>query len=270
MRIKDLVKATDVNAADVLAIDTSTGTKGVAFEDLTNAVTKSFDSELNEESENGVYNKTVTIAVKKLDDLSEILAQQLNGTYEGRNLADVFNGEISRYSNAWEWIKDRVDKGFYKGLYIGDNIPIVVGNKNVRPQIAGIDCYTKTTDQGLGHHIDWISKDCYPDTVKWFTSNDNNGIANDPHPYDKSTVKSFLAGLEEIIQADVKALISSKRFLLEGRYSASGNLNDSTSWGWRELGKLWIPTEYEVFGSIIFFIKTMGGRDVDAVSYFCK
>ncbi|MFK9312076.1 hypothetical protein ACJEKH_26205, partial [Escherichia coli] len=72
--------------------------------------------------------------------------------------------------------------------------------------------------------------------MQWFTSNDNNGTSADPYPYNKSTVKSFLAGLEAKLPAEVRAVISSKRFLLEQRYSASGKLNDSTSWGWQDLG----------------------------------
>ena len=140
-----------------------------------------------------------------------------------------------------------------------------MGNYLIKMQIAGINTYTRCCDQAVGWHIDWISKDCYPDTVQWFTSNDNNGTSADPYPYNKSTVKSFLAGLEANLPAEVRAVISSKRFLLEQRYSASGKLKDSTSWGWQDLGKLWIPCEYEVFGSLIWATKPWG--EGQAVQY---
>ena len=39
------------------------------------------------------------------DDV-RLLLQQTNGLYKGRNLAEIFNGEISRYSDPWEWIHD--------------------------------------------------------------------------------------------------------------------------------------------------------------------
>mgnify|MGYP004696712575 CR=1 FL=1 len=186
-------------------------------------------------------------------------------TYQGANLTVRFAEEITRYANPWRWIKARIAAANFDGLHIGDYIPIYMGNYLIKMQIAGMDTYYKTTGQQLGHHIDWISKDCYPDTVKWFTSNNNNGTSTDPAPYMKSTVKSFLDGLVAKLPAEVQEVISSKRFLLESRYSASGTLTDSTGWAWGDLGKLWIPSEYEVFGSIIWATKPHGSGQ--AVQY---
>ena len=42
---------------------------------------------------------------------------------------------------------------------------------------------------------------------------------------------------------------------MEYRYSASGALTDGTSWGWQDLGPLWVPLEYEIFGSTIWGTK---------------
>ena len=117
-------------------------------------------------------------------------------TYEGRDLTVEFAEEIAGFSDPWRWVKTRLAAHNIDGLHVEDYIPIYMGSYLIKMQIAGIKTYTRTTDQELGWHIDWISKDCYPDTVQWFTSNDNNGTAADPAPYNKSTVKSFLAGLE--------------------------------------------------------------------------
>lgn len=168
------------------------------------------------------------------------------------DLTIAFATEISGYSSPWQWIKSRISSHNLDGIRICDYIPITIENNIVKMQIAGINSYTHTTDQNLGWHIDWISKDCYPDTVKWFDSNDNNGTAADPYPYNKSTIKTFLSGLEEKLPEEVRTVIISKRFFLEQRYSASGKLNDSTACGWQDIGKLWIPCEYEVFGSCIW------------------
>lgn len=46
----------------------------------------------------------------------------------------------------------------------------------------------------------------------------------------------------------LKAVIIEKRFLLNKRYSATGILSDENSWGWANIGKLWFPTEVEVYG----------------------
>ena len=185
--------------------------------------------------------------------------------YYGVDLTVKFAEEIAGYANPWRWIKARLAARNVDGLHVGDYIPIYMGNYLMKMQIAGINTYYRTTDQELKWHIDWISKDCYPEPVQWFTSNNNNGTSTDPAPYMKSTVKSFLDGLVAKLPAEVQEVISSKRFLLENRYSVSGALTDSTSWGWKDIGKLWIPSEYEVFGSCIWATAPWGSGQ--AVQY---
>lgn len=46
----------------------------------------------------------------------------------------------------------------------------------------------------------------------------------------------------------LKAVIVAKRALLPQRYSASEVLSNNNSWGWQDMGKLWIPSEIEVHG----------------------
>ena len=71
-----------------------------------------------------------------------------------------------------------------------------------------------------------------------------------------SNLHTFLTTtLYGYLPAAVKAVISNKRTLMEYRYSASGALTDGTSWGWQDLGPLWVPLEYEIFGSTIWGTK---------------
>lgn len=46
----------------------------------------------------------------------------------------------------------------------------------------------------------------------------------------------------------LKSVIVTKRALLPQRYSASGMLSINNSWSWKDMGKLWIPSEIEVYG----------------------
>lgn len=46
----------------------------------------------------------------------------------------------------------------------------------------------------------------------------------------------------------LKAVIVTKRALLPKRYSTSGVLLNANDWGWQDMGKLWIPSEVEVYG----------------------
>lgn len=191
------------------------------------------------------------------DDVS-LLLQQTNGLYKGRDLTTVFADEIAGYTDAWAWIHARITAGNYSGIYVGDYIPITVKNETVQMQVAGIDVYTNTTDQGLGHHIDFISRDCFSETVQWNTTNNNNGNATDGSPYMVSNLHTWLATLSSHLPQAVKNHIVTKRSLMEIRYSASGALTDSTSWEWKDMGLLWVPHEYEVFGAVVWATKGYG------------
>lgn len=177
--------------------------------------------------------------------------------YEGR--------ELSEYT--WSQIKTKIQNADFEDLRVGDYKTITLtGGEVVKMQIAGIDTYYRTTDQQLGHHIDWISKDCLTDYVQWNTTNNNNGNENSAHPYLVSNVYNYLNNtIYPKLPSDVQAVISEKRTLLETRYSASGALTDSISWAWQSLGKLWLPSEYEVFGSVVW--GTKGYSQQQAVQY---
>lgn len=167
----------------------------------------------------------------------------------------MFNAEIAHYSSPWDWMMDRIDMGFYVGLNDSDFIPMTAESETHEMQIAGMNTYTRTTDQNLGNHIDFISRDCYSQTVQWNTTNNNNGTAEQPFPYLASNVKQFLDQLYNKLPADVKQFIVSKRTFLERRYSSGGVLKKTTSWGWMDIGKLWLPNEYEVFDNTVWATK---------------
>ena len=154
----------------------------------------------------------------------------------------------------------------YEGIYVGDYITVTMNNETVKMQVAGIDTYYRTTDQQLGHHIDFISKDCYSETVQWNLTDNNNGNAESPYPYMVSNLRSYLINtLYGYLPEKVKNQIANKRALMEQRYSSAGALTDSTSWGWQDLGALWVPSEYEVFGSVVW--GTKGWSSGQSVQY---
>ena len=182
-----------------------------------------------------------------------ILFQQARHLYKGRDLTTVFALEIANFTDAWAWIKNRITNANFTGIYEGDYIPITMNGETVEMQVAGIDTYYKTTDQQLGHHIDFISRDCFSETVQWNTTNNNNGTADETNPFMASNLHTWLTEtLYGYLPDAVKNVISTKRMLMDIRYSESGALTDSTSWAWKDLGTLWVPTEYEVFGSVVW------------------
>ena len=213
-------------------------------------------SDITEIEVGGVVRKLADSEAR--DDVS-ILLQQMNGLYKGRDLTVVFANEIAKFSDAWAWMKNRVKNANYTGIYIGDYIPITMKNETVEMQVAGIDVYYRTMDTSLGHHIDFISRDCFSETVQWNTENNNNGNAESPYPYMVSNLHTWLTEtLYGYLPQEVKDQITTKRSLMEQRYSASGPLTDSTTWGWQDMGPLWVPHEYEVFGSVVWATKGYG------------
>lgn len=195
----------------------------------------------------------------------------LNSEYEGVDLTVKFADEIAKFTSPWEWIKSRIAAKNYKGLYICDFIPFTVGAETHEAQIMGINTYKRTTDRDIGDHIDFCSRDCYSETVKWNTTNNNNGTATVKNPYLASNVHDYLENtLYPLLPAELKSVIVNKRFLLEERYSASGALTDSTGWSWQDMGKLWIPTEYEVFGCVVWGTKGYSAMQSVQYPYFAN
>lgn len=187
-------------------------------------------------------------------DYITLLFEQSDCVYEGRDLTAIFADEIVDFTDEWAWIKNRINLGNYTGIHVGDYIPL--GKNDM--QVAGIDSYTGTTDMHIGHHIDFISRDCNVGGTPWSANSSNNGSATSSYPYLISLVYSNLKYIYDVLPENVKNVISDKRCLLEQRYSASGTLKESTSWGWTNMGKLWVPTEHEVFGTAIWATKGYG------------
>lgn len=223
-------------------------------------ITQEYFATVDNALEVTIQTKTGAVALAEdLDATNEELARAMTDNdrlYQGRDLTSVFSLEIANYSDAWAWIKARIKAHNFTGIHTADYIPITMNGQTVKMQVAGIDTYYRTTDEQLSHHIDFISKDCFNQTVKWNTTDNNNGSGTNSSPYIMSNLRTFLiTTLYSYLPAAVKAVVNNKRMLMEYRYSSSGALTDSTSWGWQDLGPLWVPLEYEVFGSSIWGTK---------------
>lgn len=155
---------------------------------------------------------------------------------------------------SWAALQARIQAGNFKGIRIGDfkTITLTTGEKVVM-EVAGIDQYHRCGDIEIGHHIDFISRDCLAGTKVFNDTNTNNGTAAEPNPWRASklfqTMNDEATGVIATLPGDLKPCIIDKRALLELRYSAAGALESSTGGAWNYMGKLWVPTEVEVFGN---------------------
>ena len=158
-------------------------------------------------------------------------------------------------TESWPALQTRIRAGNLKGIHIGDykTITLTTGEVVVM-EVAGIDQYYRCGHpEMIGHHVDFISRDCLAGTKLFNDTDTNNGTAAEPNPWRASklfqTLNDEVTGVFATLPADLKACIIPKVALLEKRYSAAGALEASTGWDWNNMGKLWIPTEVEVFGN---------------------
>ena len=176
--------------------------------------------------------------------------------YNGVNLEVKHAAEIAGYTDVWAWIKARAQAGNFTGLHVGDYIPFSMGGNAIKAQIAGIDTYKEYGNVAVGHHIDFISSDCYPTQVQWNTTDINNGSAADAAPWMVCNLKNVInTTWYGYLPAALQAQIIEKRLHIETRYTSGSTLTDSTSWAWNNIGKLWVPSEFEVYGSIVWGTK---------------
>lgn len=155
-------------------------------------------------------------------------------------------------TESWASLQARIKNGDFAGIHIGDykTINLTTGEKVIM-EVAGIDQYYKCADSTIGHHVDFISRDALSGTKQWNTAANNNGTAEKKNPWLASALYAELNGtVYNTLPADLKPCIIEKRALLEERYGAAGGLTTDSGWSWQNAGKLWLPTEVEVFGCV--------------------
>lgn len=116
---------------------------------------------------------------------------------------------------------------------------------------------------GTGTEYPWLACDLY----HWLNSLSgqvpNSGGLN-------PTVKHVdytQDGVYYYLPQELKNVIIEKRFFLMMRYSETGLLSDDNSGGWENIGKLWLPTEPEVYGMPVWGGKSGHSLGGSAVQY---
>lgn len=155
-------------------------------------------------------------------------------------------------TEGWAALQARIKTGNFEGIHIGDykTIQLTTGEKVIM-EVAGIDQYYKCADASIGHHVDFISRDALSGAKQYNTTATNNGTADKKSPWLASALYTTLnTTVYNTLPADLKPCIIEKRALLEERYGAAGGLTADSGWSWQNAGKLWLPTEVEVFGCV--------------------
>lgn len=214
--------------------------------------------------------------INKMENVNMVsIGGMASSVYSGDDLTFKFAADISGFPSVWDWIKARIQAGSFIGLHVGDYIPFLAGGNSIKAEIAGINTYYKSGNPDIiGHHIDFISRDCWPETHVWNKVDYNNGTTVSPYPWLASDIYAWLnslainvpntatanpalvavdyttTGVLDKLPTALRNVIVSKWVLLPQRYRADALLTDDNASIWVEMGELWLPSEFEVCGSV--------------------
>lgn len=212
---------------------------------------------------------------------AEYNRQSLIGKYSGQNIATILAGEIGSGS-VYDALHKRIAAANFAGLRVGDylDVPLVSASavttqQSVRLLLAHIDPYLYCGDNSKGHHIAFVASApiavaktvtgvANDSFLMWNTTNTNQGTADQKCPYPNSNLKAWETAFEACLPEGLTKYLLTQRVLLEERYSASGALNDSNSWNWQNIGKVFSLSEMEVYGCPVW------GTKGYSVSFDCQ
>lgn len=215
--------------------------------------------------------------INNINYLDNKLQDSINRIYNGMDLTVRFSNEINSTpynGDVWAWIQARIQAANFVGIYVGDYIPFIVDSNNMNAEIAGIDTYYNYGNPAVGHHIDFISRDLWPTEHVFNKANYNNGTSVSPSPWLASDLYAYLnslsmnvpnsatanpalvavdyttTGVYDKLPNSMKAVIKEKHVRMPLRYTSGSLLTNDNSETWGDIGKLWIPSEVEVYGMI--------------------
>lgn len=195
---------------------------------------------------------------------AEYNRQCLIGKYGGQSIATLLAGEIGS-GTVYDALHKRIVANNFAGLRVGDyiDVPLVSASgvavrQSVRFLLAHFDPYYCCGDSSKGHHIAFVASApiavaktvtgvANDSFLMWNTTNTNQGTADQKCPYLNSNLKAWETAFEACLPEGLTKYLLTQRVLLEERYSASGALNDSNSWSWQDIGKVFSLSEMEVY-----------------------
>ncbi len=222
-----------------------------------------------------------------------------NYIHNETDLSVKFSEEISAapyHGNVWAWIQARIRAADWNGIHIADYIPFRCTNGyEIKAEVAGIDTYYNYGDVPVPHHIDFISRDCWPDAHAYNKVNYNNGTSVSPHPWLSSDLYAFLNSLQmdvpnatganpalvtvdyrfhgvyDKLPAELRTVIYPKHVILPQRYTVGSVLVNDNSFAEVNIGRLWTLAEVEVYGTEHFGSKNgLSGAGLQQYAIFAN
>jgi len=213
----------------------------------------------------------------------ELSYKLYDNTNEGEVLETKFADEIAQSDDVYTWLDSIKGTSLENEVHTGDkfSVPMSAGTvagtslsaQTFTVRIVGKNTYKNCGDTAIGNMFYCIADQAIHTPYPWNPANNNNGTASQAHPWLASAAYAVLNGVNnyttsaynsvahganassggilQLLPATLQNVIKQKRALLDSRYSASGLLTGSTGWDWLDMGKLWCPNEYEVYGCAV-------------------
>lgn len=194
-----------------------------------------------------------------------------NYTYDGHDLSQMFTAAE---------LHQKVSSGDFSGIQNGDYWPITLNGtikdyasgetKTLRNAIfkleANIQVYKQYGDVAVPNHILFCSRDLLPWAVKMRSADTTWYNDSETNPWRGSHLFQTLNAADGVLPLVAATGIGAHmytgpngggmRFLLETKATGA---TAAVSWGWGDRGKLFLPTEREVWGQDILSEHTWGG-----------
>ena len=193
------------------------------------------------------------------DDSDKWNAQGIVLAYPGRNIADIpeIQDELTTAGSVAAFLNARALAMDAKYLRVGDYVDIThssIGGTR-RYRIGDFWPYAGAGDSARPGGILMVPDRTWPNTVQWASKGNNNGNSTENCPYvcSDNTLHSYeLTTILPTFPTAWQNVMQNHRALIESRYSSSSNLSAANSWAWKDLGKIWSPSETEVYGQVVW------------------
>jgi len=201
-----------------------------------------------------VYNAVIKQLINNDIYLKEIRGEYFsNLLYVGRELTKFSWEELSTIAKEGTTEENNIYVGDYKQLTLSHTEREVTTEYTVRMQVAGINTYAAYDFKSNypKHHIDWISIELYPRlTYMWNEDCNNDGVTSTlKAPYCNSLMRSWLGALSQELPESIQELITRKYMYMEEKYDEKSPYNATGAEAYTT-DLLWLPTEYEIFGTV--------------------
>lgn len=233
---------------------------------------------------------------------AKVAEQIAQGIYKGVDLSTKFAAEIADYASVFAWLHARIQAGNFTGIYPGDyfyascSAGTVGGNSvsatNRKCVITGINIYKQTGSKNpaMPNHITVYAGNT-TENVQWNESDCNNGTEANPCPWLASKIYAVLNGVNnagtaygsnsvgydasaggylQLFPSELRGYMVNQSVYLPKRYSATGLVTEYNGNVWGERGLLFVPSEIEIYGSLILAAPSNGINNAEGHGPWCQ